>query len=70
MFHKECTESIQEELKNIHAYQVLRGFHCGSCSVEKHMLQESLMYSLSTSVDIKVPHLLACTPIQITYCLF
>jgi len=61
-FHKECSESIQEELKNIHAYQVLRGFHCGSCSIEKYMLQESLTYCLTSSVEMKVPHLLACVP--------
>ena len=62
VFHIECAESIQEELKNIKAYQVLRGFNCGNCTIDKHMLQESLVYVLDSDVSMKIPHLLACVP--------
>ena len=62
VFHSECAEAIQEELKNIKAYQVLRGFNCGNCTIDKHMLQESLVYVLETEVSMKTPHMLACVP--------
>ena len=60
--HRSCAECTEEELKSIKAYQALRGYNCGSCTIDKHMLQESFVYTLGTDVKMQTPHMLACMP--------